>query len=131
MEPVSVLSVLIGILIIVTRGPMVFAPTATLRVLRKLVSTDRRVRGLALAVAPLALALVALPLGEGGLAAILRIFGWLWGSAAIWLLVTPGSYRSVVRVVLDFFERSGETTVRAMGIVAVGLGVALIYFGVR
>ncbi len=129
-DPLSIVCVVIGILIIATRGPMVFAPTATLRVFERLISTDARIRVSGVAVAPFAVALIALPLGEGA-AVEVRALGWLWAGVTLWLLFAPGSYRRVVRGVLNFLENSvDEATVRIIGLVAVAIGVALIYFGI-
>ncbi len=131
MDPLSIVCVVIGILIIATRGPLVFAPTATLRVFERLISTDARIRVSGVAVAPFAVALIALPLGEGAAVEVLRALGWLWAGVTLWLLFAPGSYRRVVRGVLNFLGNSvDEATVRIIGLVAVAIGVALIYFGV-
>ena len=130
MDPVSTICVLIGALIIAGRGPMVFAPMATLRFANTLLSTDARIRGIAVVLTPLAVALIALPLGEGKVAGILRFFGWLWAAAALWLLAAPGSDRRFAGGVVSYFESSvDEAVVRMIGVVAVAIGVALIYFG--
>ena len=79
----------------------------------------------------LAAALIALPLGEDTSVEILRALGWIWAAVTLWLLFAPGSYRRFARGVLDFFESSmDEAIVRIFGLVAVAIGVALIYFGV-
>ena len=65
MDAVSVICVVLGVLIIASRGPMLFAPVGYLRFLKELTSTDLRVRGLAAAFTPFAAVLLALPLGEG------------------------------------------------------------------
>jgi uncharacterized protein YjeT (DUF2065 family) len=129
-DPLSTLCVLIGALIIAGRGPMIFAPAATLRFANTLLSTDARIRGIAVVLTPLAVALIALPLGEGEVAGILGLFGWLWAAAALWLLAAPGSYRRIAGGVVSYFESSvDEAVVRMIGVVAVAIGVALIYFG--
>lgn len=131
METLSILCVLVGVLTIVFRAPLIFAPRATLRFFDRLVSTDRGVRGIALGVAPLALALVVLPPGQGSTAVFLRVLGWLFAAVTLWLLAAPGSYRSFSRGLLDAFEHSLDLAiVRIIGLVAVALGAALIYFGI-
>ncbi len=131
MDPLSGLCVLIGTLIIAGRGPMIFAPTATLRFFNRLLSTDARIRGSGVVLAPLAVATIALPPGEGEVAGILRVLGWLWAAASLWLLVAPSSYRRFAGGVLGYFESSvDEAVIRMLGVVAVAIGVALIYFGV-
>lgn len=131
MEPLSILCVLIGVVIVIVRAPMVFAPRATLRLFDRLISTDTGIRGIGLAIAPLALALVVLAGGEGVAAGILHALGWLFSGATLWLLVAPGSYRRLARSVLGYFEASaGLAIVRILGLVAVAIGGALIYVGV-
>ncbi len=130
MDPLSILCVLIGALIIVGRGPLIFAPTATLRFVNKLVSTDARTRGIAIVLAPLAVALIALPLGEGAVAGILVALGWLWAASTLWMLAAPGSFRLFTSGMISFFESSvDEAIVRMIGVASVAVGVALIYFG--
>lgn len=131
MDPLSGLCVLIGTLIIAGRGPMIFAPRATLRFFNGLLSTNARIRGIGVVLAPLAVATIALPLGEGEVAGILRVLGWLWAAASLWLLVAPSSYRKFAGGVLGYFESSvDEEVIRLLGVVAVAIGVALIYFGI-
>jgi hypothetical protein len=128
-DPLSTLCVLIGALIIAGRGPIIFAPAATLRFANTLLSADARIRGIAVVLMPLAVALIALPLGEGG-AGILRFSGWLWAAAALWLLAAPGSYRRFAGGVVSYFDSSvDEAVVRMIGVLAGAIGVALIYLG--
>ena len=129
-NPVAFLCVVMGMLIVVSRGPMMFAPKASLRFFRQLVSTDVRVRILGLVMAPLSLALGFLPLGEEGAAALLRSLGWLFILATSWLLIAPGMYRAMVNGFVDFFESSVDSiVVRMIGFFAVLVGGWLIHFG--
>ena len=81
--------------------------------------------------APLAVALIALLPGDGQPAGLLRALGWLWAAATLWLLAAPGSYRRLASGVLHFFESAvDEAVVRIIGVVAVAIGIGLIYFGV-
>ena len=131
MEPLSMLCVLIGVLIIAVRAPMIFAPSATLRFFDRLISTDTGIRGIGLVVAPLASALVVLSRGEGSAAGILHALGWVFAAASLWLLAAPGSYRRLARGVLDYFESSVDMAiVRVVGLAAVAIGVALVYVGI-
>lgn len=131
MDSLSILCILIGTLIIAVRAPMIFAPSATLRFFDRLISTDTGIRGIGLMIAPLALALVALSRGDEPAAGILHALGWLFAAATLWLLAAPGSYRRIARGVLDYFERSVDLAiVRIVGLVAVAIGLALIYVGV-
>ena len=75
MEPLSILCVLVGVLIIAVRAPLIFAPRATLRFFERLISTNAGIRGIDLAAAPLALAFVVLARGDGRVAGILHAVG--------------------------------------------------------
>ena len=131
MDPPSILCILVGILIIASRGPLIFAPSATLRFYDRLIATDARIRAIAIVIAPLTLALVALPLGEGSTARILHALGWLFAAATLWLLAAPGSYRRLARRMLGYFESSvDETILRTFGVVATAIGVAFLYVGI-
>lgn len=131
MDPPSILYILIGSLVIAGRGPMVFAPRATLRFFDRLLSTDARVRGISLVFAPLPAAVVTLPLGEGPAAEVLSALGWLFAAATLWLLSAPASYRRLAHAVLGFFESSvDEAVVRIVALVAVAIGVSMIYVGI-
>ena len=133
MEPLSILCILIGLMIIALRAPMIFAPEATLHFFDRLISTDSRLRGVGLMVAPLGWALIHFAhAGEGWAAGILSALGWVLAVAAISLLATPGAYRRLATGVLAYFESSVDmAVVRIIGVVAVAIGLALIYAGVH
>jgi uncharacterized protein YjeT (DUF2065 family) len=127
----SILCILIGTLIIVTRGPLILAPRAMLRVIRGLIATDARLRGIGLVLVALAAAPLLLPLGEGVVAGGLYALGWLFAVASLWLLTAPGSYRLVAQGVLDYVDSSvDEAIVRILGFVSVAIGFALVYVGI-
>ena len=131
MDPVSIFCILLGVLIIATRAPLIFAPSATLAFFGRLLSTDARIRGFGVVIAALALPLIVLPLGEGSGAGMLHALGWLWAAATLWLLSAPGSYGRLARRVLEYFESSvDDAIVRIVGLVAVAIGGALVYVGV-
>lgn len=130
MDYLSILCILIGTLIIATRGPLILAPRAMLRVIRGLISTDARLRGIGLVLVVLAAAPLLLPIGEGAVAGGLYALGWLLAVASLWLLTAPGSYRLVAQGVLDYVDSSvDEAIVRILGIFAVAIGVGLVYVG--
>ncbi len=131
MDPLSILCILVGILIIAFRAPLIFAPSATLRLFGRLISTDAGIRGVGLVIAPLAVALVVLARGERPAVGILQALGWLFAAAILWLLAAPSSYRRLARGVLGYFESSVDAAiVRIIGLVAVSIGGAMIYVGI-
>jgi uncharacterized protein YjeT (DUF2065 family) len=130
--PLSFLLVSIGVLIIVTRAPLIFAPSATLRFAAKLVSTDLRVRGWGLVLVPMSAALIVLPIGSGAAHESIRGFGWICAAATLWLLIAPATYRRSSIGVLDFLESSVDLAVlRIIGLVAVVIGILVIYLGLH
>jgi hypothetical protein len=132
MDSVSILYITVGLLIIASRGPLVFAPRATLRFAERLFARNARIRGMGLAIGGLALALVVLPAGDGPAVGILYCAGWLIGGGALWLLVAPASYRRLALGVLSFAENSVDAgALRILGLVACLLGGAMIYAGIH
>lgn len=130
MDPVSILCILVGVLVIVGRGPLVFAPQATIRFYERMLSTDARVRAIGVPIGLLAAALLVLPPGEGTAAGLLRLLGWIFAVATVWLLVAPGSYRRLAQGVLEFAAQSVDSAVvRGLGLFGVAIGFALIYAG--
>ena len=76
MASLSIICIAVGILIIVRRGPLIFAPSATLRFYdRWLLSTNVRFRVFGVVFATLAVALLFSDFGEGVLAGLLHTFG--------------------------------------------------------
>lgn len=130
MDLISVLYVLIGSLIIVSRAPLIVAPSATVRFYMRCTATDSRVRAIALMLAPLAVAIFMLPPGDGTALGVLQVFGWLFVAATLWLLLAPTSYRGMVTSMLGGFEGpENQAFVRIVGIFAVSVGIVMIYVG--
>lgn len=130
MDTLSILCILVGALFIAVRGPLIFAPRATLRFYERFIATKAGIRGTGLVMAPLALALVVLARGDGAVGRILEILGWLFVVTTLWLLAAPASYQRFARSVLDFFETSVDLAiVRILGLFAVAIGGGLIYVG--
>ena len=127
----SILCVLIGLLVIVTRGPMIFAPERTILFYDRLVATDARVRTVALLLGSLAIALLATTVGEEAVSFWLRLLGWLLALVTTWLFVSPRTYRRLVQGVISFVRDSTDAAiVRWIGLAAVVLGTWLVYVGI-
>ncbi len=119
----------IGALVILTRGPLIFSPTATLAFYQEIWATDGRVRvggalfvALGLGILGAAPATTQLPLAIGTV---------LLGVAA-WMLAVPAHFRSFVDGVMSFIEESVDSAaVRFLGVLAVAIGAFLIWLGAR
>ena len=133
MNWLSIFCIAVGIFIMVSRAPLIFAPSASLRLASRLLfATPGRLRLFGIFVPlPIGLALVTLPFGEGSLAHWLDGFGWLL------MLVTAGFmiFQAVVQrwgqAIFDFLENSVDDAVlRLLGVFGVAVGAVLIYVGI-
>ena len=131
MNSLSIFCIVLGILIIVGRGPLIFAPSATLRAYDRLfLSTNTRLRAFAVVIAALAMTLLLIPFGDGSLAGFLHAVGWVMAAVALGILVFPDVPRKVARASVSFFENEvDDAVVRVLGLLAVVFGFALIYIG--
>ena len=94
MDSLSIICIAVGILAIVRRGPLIFAPSATLRFYdRWLLSTNARFRVFGVVFATLAMALLFSDFGEGVLAGLLHTFGWFMATVALLFLVLQNVFR--------------------------------------
>jgi uncharacterized protein YjeT (DUF2065 family) len=124
MSDLALICFWIGILVIVVRGPLIFAPAATIGFYRQLLSTDTRVRVVGVVGAGLGLALVF----SAQNASALAVLGWVLVTGSLLLLGFPASYRSIADNVLDFAE--GDRVLRrVVGAIGVTIGVVLVYLG--
>jgi uncharacterized protein YjeT (DUF2065 family) len=127
MTALAIVTTLVGVVIITARGPLIFAPRATLRFYRKLLATDARIRIVGLAAAGLGLALASSAhASDGTTAAILAGFGWLIaGIGGLVMLLFPSAYRSFTESILEILEDG----MRPIGIIGVAIGLIFVWTG--
>ena len=132
MDSLSIICIGVGILVIVSRGPLIFAPSATLRFYdRWLLSTNARFRIFGVVFATLAMALLFSDFGEGVLTGLLHTFGWFMATVALLFLVLPNVFRRFFQSIFGYINKSvDERIIRIVGLLAVVVGFALIYVGV-
>ncbi len=132
MSVVGVTTIVFGIIVLCTRGPLLIAPAAALRLLRRLIKTDGRIRTMGIVVLPLCPSMLwAGSTDESGLAMLLSFLGWLLLIVALpILLVFPSAYRAIIGGLLPDEESTDFYGWRVLGFVGGVIGVALIYFGV-
>ena len=132
MDSLSIMCIVLGTLTIVSRGPLIFAPSATLRSYdRLIISTNARFRAFGVVIATLAMALLFLSFGEGALAGFLHAVGWVMAAMALLMLVVPNVSRRFLSAMFDYLENSvDDAIVRILGLLAVVVGAVLIYVGV-
>ena len=131
MNSVAIFCIAMGILYVVSRLPMVFAPKATLRRGRELVfSSNPRVRIWSLLMAPAVLGLLFLPFGEGLIPVTLHFLGWLLTLVLVLSFLAPGFAREIVGGFYDFLEEAvSERLLRGLASFGVAFGLGLIYLG--
>ena len=132
-DALAIVCVVAGVLIILGRGPLIFTPERTLELYRRMVGTEAAVRIVGLCVGALGAGMAVLARGGGGTGvSIVFVLGLVLAAAGLMLLVLPSPYRRVADSVLDFARDSVDPTViRALGLVAAGIGAYLVYFGAR
>ena len=103
MDSLSLMCIVLGTLAIVSRGPLIFAPSATLRSYdRLIISTNARFRAFGVVIATLAMALLFLSFGEGSLAGFLHAVGWGVAAMALLMLVVPNVSRRFLSAMFDY-----------------------------
>jgi len=127
----GVVSIVLGIVLVCSRGALLVAPAATLRWFEGLIATNAGTRALG----AVALALGAVTVWAGasedtGLATVLSVIGWaIVGFSAFALVLFPSVYQDLARALLPASESEDTTGWRVVGLAGVAIGGLLIYFG--
>ena len=130
MSEIAIVCVVLGVLIIATRGPLIFAPEQTLGVYRRVIQSDAGVRVIGILVGAIGAALVLAGRGpEASWTAVLLVVAAFLASFAALMLLWPSLFRRLAETMLDIV--SDSTVLRAVGVLAVALGAGLIYLGLR
>lgn len=129
MPPAPLFIIIIGALIILSRGPLLVAPRATLDLYRKLVATRTRVRLFGLVL--MALGAAMFYYCHGGHNApelIIQILGAFIATMAFFLmLIMPWLYMLIAQSIIDAMD---EVMARLFGLVSVIAGAIIIYLGI-
>jgi hypothetical protein len=124
--------IVLGVLVIVTRAPLIFRPTATLESYRAMFATDARARaigGLYLGLGVLSIWI--LPATSGAARTLLIGFAALTLAMTGWSLFAPGHFRGFVDGMLRVTEGFDPAAIRAIRVFAVIVGVLLVNWGVQ
>lgn len=118
---------LAGLLMIVTRGPLIWNPGGWRTKLLTLLDTDAKFRRLGLFMALVSVICYVLTMNDPTMPGQLV----RWFSAAIFVLtavwaVFPGPLRTLAVSIWNMFS---ETVLRVLGVLAVLIGAWLVYFG--
>ncbi len=130
MNPVGVVSIVLGVLVVGGRGSLLVAPEATLRWFKGLIATNGRLRLLGGFMLTVGAAMVWAGSPEDSvLAFILEILGWpVVGMSALLLVLFPGVYRAIATPFLPS-DTSNLFLWRYVGLMGVIVGALFIYFG--
>jgi hypothetical protein len=128
---VGVVSIVLGVVVVCSRGALLVAPAATLRWFERLIGTNGGTRALG----AFALALGALMAWAGasehsGLATFLWVGGWVVvGISTLALGLFPVAYRAIAEALLPTDSDPDLTAWRILGLAGALAGGLLIYFG--
>jgi len=132
MDTPSAMCIGLGILIIVGRAPLMFAPHATLRFYRRhFLSTNAQFRArVGLSAIMFAIAFLYASLHAPVSGDLLQVFAWFGVAAALIVFGFPSLFRSLsLNIVEHLDEATHYGLVRTGGFLAVIVGVALVYVG--
>ena len=127
------IAIVFGILIVLTRLPLVLRPPQALTLYRGMWATDGRARALGCLYLAIALACLGAAVDTSGLVTdLLLALAGVCLAAAVWALAAPSHFRDVADRVFHFVEESiGTAAIRALGAIGVSVGALLITIGVR
>jgi uncharacterized protein YjeT (DUF2065 family) len=133
-HPVALLAIALGLLAIVARGPLLFAPAPTLALYRRALATPGRVRAFGLGFAVLGALMIGAATGDDTtLGKVILVIGWpvALGAGGL-LLLFPDAYRRFTDAFLQSADNpSGRALLRVLGLAGISLGLALVFFGLR
>ena len=120
----------LGVFILVSRGSFAIWPLATRDFYHRLLKTNLRIRVFGLVFLLLSVAMILVNRGEPGDAAvILTGLGYLFTCIlVVFLLIVPGIYRLIIDAVLEAMD---PVMFRGIGVIAIVIGILLIYAGFR
>lgn len=131
MSEVGAVSIVVGVVVVASRGALLVAPAATLRWFEGVIESNGRTRALGAVVLALGAAMVWAGTSEySGLATALSVIGWAaFGISTVALVLFPAVYQAIGEAVLPSDADADLTGWRIVGLAGVGIGGVLIYFG--
>ena len=112
MDSLSIICIVLGTLTIISRGPLIFASSATLRSYdRLIISTNTWFRAFGVVIATLAMALLFLSFGERALAGFFRAVGWVVATMALLMLIALNVSRRFLSTMFNYLENSVDDVI--------------------
>jgi uncharacterized protein YjeT (DUF2065 family) len=133
MDGLAVVSIVFGVLVIVFRGPLIFAPGRTIDFYRRLIATDTRVRIIGVPIAVIGLSMIGLAWDSTETAPrVLFGFGWFLAVGAAVLLGLSSRWRRMAESFMVLMRDGMDPMVlRFIGVVAVAIGALFVYLGLE
>ena len=130
MSNTAIISVLIGVIIILSRGPLIFWPEATREFYLKLIATNTRMRLIGLCVLALGIAMILAARDEAHEASIIILaLGWFMAFVAIFgELIFTSILRLIGEAVLEALD---NVMLRGLGVFGTGFGAFFIWLGLK
>ena len=128
MNGLALISILMGVLIIISRGPLIFAPEIMRKFYMKLIATSTRIRIMGLCITPLGAVAIMVARGSDQTASlIISVIGYIMVLIAVFfMLIFPSLSKQVADA---FLEAMDNLMLRILGLLAVCLGALFIYLG--
>ncbi len=127
MSPLALVLVIIGLLIAVSRAPLIVAPEGTRSLYLKLMETDGRMRALAVMILVLGGIMIWASAPETTtVAAIVYWLGLLMLAIAAFFIILPGQARSLATSTWGSFSPG---VLRGLGLVALVFGLLVAAYG--
>jgi uncharacterized protein YjeT (DUF2065 family) len=129
MSKLALVSIIFGTIIILTRGPIIFAPEAARKfILESIFSSNTRIRIIGIFVVVLGMIMINVAQGyDLNAALIIKYLGWYLLIVAFpILLVFTSIYKDIV---INIMGNMDVLILRIIGIFGVGLGALFIYLG--
>ncbi len=131
MNPVGIVTIALGVLVVCYRGTMLVSPAPILRWFKETVASNGQLRTFGSFLVTLGAAMAWAGASEdSGLATFLTVFGWgLLGLSALALVLFPGIYRAMANAFLPSDTSGRLFWWRFRGLAGTLGGVLVIYFG--
>ena len=129
MNGVAAVSIALGIIIIVSRAPLIFAPEATRSIYLKLLATNTRIRIMGLFVGAMGIAMILSARGSPETSALLIL---AIGYFLVFVMIFPFMiFTSIIKLIAEaVLSGTDDLILRGMGVIAVIIGALFIWLGI-
>jgi len=128
MEPIVVVTAILGAMYIVGRGGLLLAPTETVAFYRRMYSTTKGMRIGAAVLGFIAPALIITArqarATHGEITDVIQIIGWIAAVAAVWVIAAPSLWQRLFEKTL---YSASKPTLRAIGVLNLAVGLFFLW----